>query len=89
MPRHDDHIPDTVGYTVPEEHYALFKMLRERVPNSDKAVFSGIATMTSAWLSQIRSRGARRRTADRMHRQRHRRARRKRLAEEVDGHEGA
>src|SRR5437870_9599338 len=30
-------IPDTVGYTVPEEYYALFKMLRERVPNADKA----------------------------------------------------
>src|ERR1700724_1280873 len=29
-------IPDTVGYTVPEEYYALFKMVRERVPNSDK-----------------------------------------------------
>ena len=33
-------IPDTVGYTVPEEHFALFKTLRERVPNSDKARFS-------------------------------------------------
>jgi 2-isopropylmalate synthase len=33
-------IPDTVGYTVPEEHFALFKMLLERVPNSDKAIFS-------------------------------------------------
>ena len=33
-------IPDTVGYTVPEEYYALFKMVLERVPNSDKAVFS-------------------------------------------------
>ncbi|KAB2883869.1 MAG: 2-isopropylmalate synthase [Pseudorhodoplanes sp.] len=33
-------IPDTVGYTVPEEYYALFKMLRERVANADKAVFS-------------------------------------------------
>ena len=33
-------IPDTVGYTVPEEYMALFKMVRERVPNSDKAVFS-------------------------------------------------
>jgi 2-isopropylmalate synthase len=33
-------IPDTVGYTVPEEYFALFKMVRERVPNSDKAVFS-------------------------------------------------
>jgi 2-isopropylmalate synthase len=33
-------LPDTVGYTVPEEYMALFKMVRERVPNSDKAVFS-------------------------------------------------
>lgn len=33
-------IPDTVGYTVPEEYFALISMLRERVPNSDKAVFS-------------------------------------------------
>jgi 2-isopropylmalate synthase len=33
-------IPDTVGYTVPEEYYALFSMVRSRVPNSDKAVFS-------------------------------------------------
>jgi 2-isopropylmalate synthase len=33
-------IPDTVGYTVPEEYHALIRMLIERVPNSDKAVFS-------------------------------------------------
>src|SRR5476651_589937 len=33
-------IPDTVGYTVPEEYFALFTMLRERVPNFDKARFS-------------------------------------------------
>src|SRR3974390_3480509 len=33
-------IPDTVGYTVPEEYFALIQMLRERVPNSDKARFS-------------------------------------------------
>ncbi len=33
-------IPDTVGYTVPEEYFNLFNMVRERVPNSDKAVFS-------------------------------------------------
>ncbi len=33
-------IPDTVGYTVPEEYFALIKMLRERVPNSDQAIFS-------------------------------------------------
>jgi 2-isopropylmalate synthase len=33
-------IPDTVGYSVPEEYYNLFKRVREAVPNSDKAVFS-------------------------------------------------
>jgi 2-isopropylmalate synthase len=33
-------IPDTVGYTVPEEYHALIAMLRARVPNADKAVFS-------------------------------------------------
>jgi 2-isopropylmalate synthase len=33
-------VPDTVGYTVPEEYFALIKMVRERVPNSDQAVFS-------------------------------------------------
>jgi 2-isopropylmalate synthase len=33
-------IPDTVGYAVPEEFGAIFKMLFDRVPNADKAVFS-------------------------------------------------
>ena len=33
-------IPDTVGYTVPEEYFDLITMLRERVPNSDQAIFS-------------------------------------------------
>src|ERR1700719_856304 len=33
-------IPDTVGYTVPEEYFALIKMIREGVPNSDQAIFS-------------------------------------------------
>ena len=33
-------IPDTVGYTIPEEYFAMFQMVRARVPNSDKAVFS-------------------------------------------------
>src|SRR3569832_903782 len=32
--------PDTVGYTVPEEYFELFKTVRERVPNSDLARFS-------------------------------------------------
>src|SRR5487761_1062311 len=33
-------IPDTVGYTVPEEFGALIRMLKDRVPNIDKAVIS-------------------------------------------------
>ena len=33
-------IPDTVGYAVPELYGEFIRMLRERVPNSDKAVWS-------------------------------------------------
>ena len=33
-------IPDTVGYTVPNEYFALIEMLKSRVPNIDKAVLS-------------------------------------------------
>ncbi|HEY8269142.1 MAG TPA: 2-isopropylmalate synthase [Xanthobacteraceae bacterium] len=33
-------IPDTVGYSTPTEYAALIRMVRERVPNSDQAVFS-------------------------------------------------
>ncbi len=33
-------VPDTVGYTLPEQFGGLIKTLRERIPNSDKAVWS-------------------------------------------------
>ena len=33
-------IPDTVGYTTPEEYFEMFRKVRETVPNADKAVFS-------------------------------------------------
>lgn len=33
-------IPDTVGYTMPDQFGKLIRNLRERIPNSDKAVFS-------------------------------------------------
>ena len=33
-------IPDTVGYTMPDQFGKLINQLRERIPNSDKAVFS-------------------------------------------------
>jgi 2-isopropylmalate synthase len=33
-------VPDTVGYSTPQEYFEIIKMLRERVPNSDKVIFS-------------------------------------------------
>jgi 2-isopropylmalate synthase len=33
-------LPDTVGYATPDEYRAMFRQIRERVPNADKAVFS-------------------------------------------------
>ncbi len=33
-------IPDTVGYTMPEQFGKLMHTLRERIPNSDKVIFS-------------------------------------------------
>jgi 2-isopropylmalate synthase len=33
-------VPDTVGYTTPDEYGNLFRMLRERVPGADKVIFS-------------------------------------------------
>ena len=33
-------LPDTVGYTTPDEIREFFKTIRERVPNADKVVFS-------------------------------------------------
>ncbi len=33
-------IPDTVGYNIPEHFGALIRLLIERVPNSDQAIFS-------------------------------------------------
>ncbi|MHB8474425.1 MAG: 2-isopropylmalate synthase [Gammaproteobacteria bacterium] len=33
-------IPDTVGYNLPHQFGELIRLLRERVPNADKAVFS-------------------------------------------------
>ncbi len=33
-------VPDTVGYTQPEEYAALIRSLRERIPGADKVVFA-------------------------------------------------
>ena len=75
-------IPDTVGYTVPEEYFKLFRTRARgacRIPT--RRVFSvhchndlGMAVANS--LAGVEGR----RAADRMHHQRHRRARRQRRA---------
>jgi 2-isopropylmalate synthase len=33
-------LPDTVGYSTPDEYRAMFEMVLNRVPNADKAIFS-------------------------------------------------
>src|SRR6202789_3757560 len=33
-------IPDTVGYSTPQEYFEIVTMLRKRVPNADKVTFS-------------------------------------------------
>src|SRR5471032_1496856 len=33
-------VPDTVGYSTPQEYFSIITMLRERVPNADKVIFS-------------------------------------------------
>ncbi len=33
-------LPDTVGYATPEEYAGMFRAVRERVPQSDKVIFS-------------------------------------------------
>jgi 2-isopropylmalate synthase len=33
-------LPDTVGYTTPDEYYAMFRAIMEKVPGSEKAIFS-------------------------------------------------
>ncbi|HTP61218.1 MAG TPA: 2-isopropylmalate synthase [Burkholderiales bacterium] len=57
-------IPDTVGYAVPEQFGEMIRKLRERIPNSDKAVWSvhchndlGMAVANS--LAAVRIGGAR------------------------------
>ncbi|CAD6560121.1 2-isopropylmalate synthase [Paraburkholderia hiiakae] len=57
-------VPDTVGYAVPEGYAALIRELRERIPNSHRAVFSvhchddlGLAVANS--LTAVKSGGAR------------------------------
>jgi 2-isopropylmalate synthase len=47
-------LPDTVGYAIPSEYGAMFRLVRERVPGADRVIFSahchddlGLATANS------------------------------------------
>jgi len=33
-------VPDTVGYSTPQEYFEIIQMLKNRVPNADKVIFS-------------------------------------------------
>ena len=74
-------LPDTVGYSTPDEIGTFFRTIISRVPNAGHATFSahchddlGLAAANT--LAAVSAR----RAAGRVHHQRHRRARRKRLA---------
>ena len=84
-------VPDTVGYSTPQEYFDIITMLRNRVPNADKVIFSthchndlglAVANSLAGVLAGARPGG--------MHHQRHRRARRQcRAGRDRDGAEGA
>ena len=75
-------IPDTVGYAVPELFGEFIRTLRERVPNSDKAVWSVHChnDLGHGGGQFAGRRDDRRRAPGRMHDQRPGRARRQLLA---------
>ena len=84
-------IPDTVGYTVPEEYFSLFqRRARARAEFRSGALLGALPRRSRHGGGEFARRRARRRAADRMHHQRHRRARRQCLARRSrDGDEGA
>ena len=70
-------LPDTVGYCVPNEYGAIFRTLRERVPEVAEIIFLLTATTIWVWRSRKSRSAGRGRAADRVHHQRHRRKSRK------------
>ena len=81
-------LPDTVGYSTPDEVRDFFAAIINRVPSSDQVIFSahchddlGLAVANTLAARE------RRRAAGRVHDQRHRRAGRQRVARR--GRDGA
>ena len=74
-------IPDTVGYTMPEEYCALIRMLmRARAERRQGGLLDPLPQRPGPGGRQLARRRRGRRAADRMHHQRPRRARRQRGA---------
>ena len=74
-------LPDTVGYAMPEDMERMYAQIRAKVPNIDTVVLSthnhnDLGMGVANTLAAIRGR----RAANRIHDQRHRRARRQRVA---------
>ena len=84
-------IPDTVGYTVPEEYFASVQDApRAGAKRRQGGVLGALPRRSRHGGGELARRRARGRAADRMHRQRHRRAGRQRLARRGrDGDAGA
>ena len=70
-------IPDTVGYTTPEEYFEMFRKVREtRAEFRPGGVLGALPQRSRHGGRQLARRREGGRAADRMHHQRHRRARR-------------
>ncbi len=84
-------IPDTVGYTVPEEYFALIQDVAHACPEFRQgALLHPLPQRSRHGGGQFARRREGGRAADRMHHQRHRRARGQRRARRSrDGDEGA
>ena len=66
-------IPDTVGYTVPEEYIEILTALRDRVPEIDGVIALGpLSQRSGAGGRKLHGRRRRRRAPDRVHDKRYR-----------------
>ena len=75
-------LPDTTGHAIPEEFGRMFAYMREKVPGADKVIWSAHChNDLGPGGREFAGGGAQRRASDRMHHQRHRRAR----GQQLDG----
>ncbi len=83
-------IPDTVGYSMPDDFARCFRMLRSGCAGSRNVIIGALPQRSGAGGGEHDGGGGRWSAAGGMHHQRHRRARRQRLAgRNRDGNPGA